>query len=561
LGVKGVKLTAATAIVAVLLFATNVPVSNAHQHVQEQQQQQQQLGLLQLLLEQLLTSQPATIENKTTTTTTTFQSTNDSFRVQVPQDWIVQDMSNTGVELGMEILQGYGLLGQLCPAAQQQQSPLVNVSSDTANVSNTTNSNNNSCQSAQEVIHVIRYPNLDARLELASDDDNNNGDIPTSNSSTIALDTVLGFQMLKLQEAGYYDIKIVNSVDTTINVISSLLNNRVMATIPAKLVEMTYNTNFAPNELRTGYFLSTATDLTPRNLGMTTGYGIFYERNSTTNAAEIMTASTTLPPPAPVIQIFDSFELLAGAEVEQALSAVLFGLLTQVAGNEGVGPAADILNVKIDSSNTEEYVAPSAYEFEADIGGGTEPYNISWDLNDDGIADSNEQTLVATFNEAGTYDIVLTVADIQGQIASDSVEIEVKEGGGGENEGVSTQDEEVLATLDEENDNEKSQIEETTQEQNPCNSLYPIACTSSSSTSTPQSNLACNDASTRNFESLSLDPYRLDGNDDHVSSDSADSDDTGCETKNNQAAGSDGLDSNINGSDNLLGLYDSGSPE
>jgi PKD repeat protein len=544
LGAKGVKLTAATAIIAVLLFATNVTVSNAHQHVQEQpqqQQQQQQLGLLQLLLQQLLTSQPATIENGTTTTTT-FQSTNDSFRVQVPQDWIVQDMSNTGVELGIEILRGYGLLGQLCPAAQQQQqSPLVNVSSDTANVSNTTNSNNNSCQSAQEVIHVIRYPNLDARLELASDDDNNNGDIPTSNSSTIALDTVLGFQMLKLQEAGYYDIKIVNSVDTTINVISSLLNNRVIATIPAKLVEMTYNTNFAPNEIRTGYFLSTATDLTPRNLGMTTGYGIFYERNSTTNAVEIMTASTTLPPPAPVIQIFDSFELLAGAEVEQALSAVLFGLLNQVAGNEGVGPAADILNVKIDSSNTEKDVAPAAFEFEADIAGGTEPYNISWDLNDDGIADSNEQTLVGTFNEAGTYNIVLTVADIQGQTASDSVEIEVKEGEGGENEGLSTQDEEVQATLDEENDNEKSQIEETTQEQNPCNSIYPIACMFSSSTSTSQSNLACND--------------------DHVSSDNADSDDTGCETKNNQAAGSDGLDSNINGSDNLLGLYDSGSPE
>jgi hypothetical protein len=88
--------------------------------------------------------------------------------------------------------------------------------------------------------------------------------------------------MQKLQEVGYRDIGIV---------ISTGLNNNVIANVPAKLVEMTYSTNFAPSEIRTGYLISTATDATPRNLRMVTGYTIIYEDNST--AATAITASQT----------------------------------------------------------------------------------------------------------------------------------------------------------------------------------------------------------------------------------------------------------------------------
>ena len=454
---KPLKLKVATAAIAVILFAANIQITNADQ--QHRQHQQQQGGLFRLFLQQLLTSEPATVENGTSATT--FQSTNDSFRVQVPQDWIIQDRNNTDFSLAAEVLRGYGLLAQFCPA-EQQGALIVDASGNTSDVSNSISDNSSSCQRAQEVIHVIRYPNLGARLEF--DSDNN---VTATNGSNIAPETLLAFQMLKLQDVGYGDIRIVDSKDTTIDVISSLLNNRAIATIPAKFIEMTYSTNFAPNETRTGYFLSTATDLTPRNLGMTTGYGIFYESNSPI-AAETMTASsitTTLPTPVPVAQVVDSFELMAGAEVELAILASLNALLSPAVYEEEKAAAVDVLKVEIDSSGTEG-IAPATFEFEADITGGTKPYTVGWDLDDDGITESNEKTLVATFNEAGTYEIVLTVADIEGQIASDKLKIKVEE----------EEEEEELSPVDEKDDKKKSQIEGTTQEQNQCDSLYPIAC-------------------------------------------------------------------------------------
>src|SRR5215210_9272039 len=426
MGPPELKLTAAIAAMAVILFASNVTITNADK--QQYQQQYQQQALLRLFLQQLLTHQPATVEKGTTTF---FQSTNDSFSIQVPRGWVIHDRNNTGLRLAAEVLQGYGVLAELCPAEQQQEALLINTGGNTSNISNSTN-NGNSCQRAQEVIHVVRYPNLGARLGFASDDD-----VATTNNSNISPDTVVAFQMLKLQEAGYRDIRIVGSIDMTMNVISSVLNNNVIATVPAKFVEMTYSTNLVQNETRTGYFLSTATDLTPRNLGMTTGYGVFYERSFTT--AETTTASSRLPLPAPIIHVFDSFELIAGAEVEQAIVAALHGLVAPAVDVEQV--PEDVVTAEIDSSDTEG-TAPATFEFEADITGGTEPYIIRWDLDDDGIAESNEETVVVTFNEAGTYDIVLTVADIEGQIASDSVEITVEEG----EEVASTEEEEEEPT-------------------------------------------------------------------------------------------------------------------
>src|SRR5215211_4583988 len=228
MGPPELKLTAAIAAIAVILFASNFTITNAHQYYQYQQQYQQQ-ALLQLFLRQLLTHQPATVEKGTTTF---FQSTNDSFSIHVPRGWVIHDRNNTGLRLAAEVLQGYGVLAELCPAEQQQQEALlINAGGNTSNISNSTN-NGNSCQRAKEVIHVIRYPNLGARLGFASDDN-----VASTNNSNITPDTILAFQMLKLQEVGYRDIRIVNSIDVTMNVISSALNNNVIATVPAKFVE------------------------------------------------------------------------------------------------------------------------------------------------------------------------------------------------------------------------------------------------------------------------------------------------------------------------------------
>jgi hypothetical protein len=85
----------------------------------------------------------------------------------------------------------------------------------------------------------------------------------------------------------------------------------------------------------------------------------------------------------------------------------------------------DPLTVEI-NTNGAEGVAPATFEFEADIAGGTEPYTISWNFGDDSER-SDEQTVSHTFDEAGTYSVVLSITDSQGQTASDSLEITVEE--------------------------------------------------------------------------------------------------------------------------------------
>jgi PKD repeat protein len=212
--------------------------------------------------------------------------------------------------------------------------------------------------------------------------------------------------------------------------------------VPAKLVEMTYSTNLAPDQIRKGYFISTATNATPRNLGNMTGYGIFYE--GTSSAVAEGGEETRLPSggglilPIPVMEVFDSFELIATEEEAQATEEEAQATEEEAQATEEEAQATeeeltDSLTAEINSNDTEG-VAPATFEFEADIAGGTEPYTVSWDLDDDGIVESNEETVVATFNEAGTYNVTLTITDSDDQTASDSIEITVEEGEGGEGE-------------------------------------------------------------------------------------------------------------------------------
>jgi hypothetical protein len=246
--------------------------------------------------------------------TTTLQSTDsDSFRVQVPDGWVIHDVNNTGSALLEESTRGYGILAQLCPhEEQQQEAALPNVSGRiTTNSSSSSISTSNICLGAQEVIHIIRYPDLETRIQAANT-------VTTNNDMTT--DNILSYYLQKLQEVGYRNIQIVASADMTVN-ITNPQTNQTTATAPAKLLEMTYSTNSAPDETRTGYLISTATDMTPPNLGTTKGYSVFYEGNSTT-ITEITTAFGSLPPllPPALGQAFDSFELIAAAEVAQELA-------------------------------------------------------------------------------------------------------------------------------------------------------------------------------------------------------------------------------------------------
>jgi PKD repeat protein len=128
-----------------------------------------------------------------------------------------------------------------------------------------------------------------------------------------------------------------------------------------------------------------------------------------------------------VLSIIDSFELITGELITrpEIVQAILATQTPQVTEQE---EPENTLTVEIDSNSTEGAV-PATSEFEADIIGGTEPYSIVWDLDDeDEIAESNEETLVPTFIQPGTHTIDVVVADVGGQVASDSLEVTVEEG-------------------------------------------------------------------------------------------------------------------------------------
>jgi hypothetical protein len=84
------------------------------------------------------------------------------------------------------------------------------------------------------------------------------------------------------------------------------------------------------------------------------------------------------------------------------------------------------LTVEIISNGTQG-VAPATFEFEANITGGTEPYTYSWNFSDGSEEESaDEETVLHTFEEAGTYNVTLTATDTDDQTASDNVKIQVE---------------------------------------------------------------------------------------------------------------------------------------
>ena len=97
-----------------------------------------------------------------------------------------------------ETRQGYGILAQLCPeaagATTRRQHQLTNASGG--------GNTSSSCDpSENDVIHIVRYPDLDTRLlsNNVTFDDN------------MTTDNILSYHLQKLQEVGYRSIQLVNS--------------------------------------------------------------------------------------------------------------------------------------------------------------------------------------------------------------------------------------------------------------------------------------------------------------------------------------------------------------
>src|SRR5918997_2840560 len=155
-----------TGAIAVILLGGNFTLINAQQLDQPQEQQSP-------------TNQPSADQN---TTTQLFQKPDEGFRVQVPDGWIIQDVNNSDSTLEAEALEGVGILAQLCLEEGQSQQQGVAAGSPSANAgggssSSATNSTGSSCQGPQEeVIHVIRYLNIETVAPQQGDDDDDEDD-------------------------------------------------------------------------------------------------------------------------------------------------------------------------------------------------------------------------------------------------------------------------------------------------------------------------------------------------------------------------------------------------
>ena len=245
----GIMLISLTAIAAAILFAPNVRIANAQQ----------------------LTSIPAVIENGT------FQNTEDGIRLQVPEGWVVQDIDNLHLPNYLAADEaGFLLLAIICP--QQEALPGIR------GLYNCEQSNNSV---------EIRHDRLGHRPEFEVIEDPLN----------ITLADFLAFMIGEMKGRNYSNIQIVNSIDLTINVTSPEDTNTTTRTVPAELVEMTYQQSLGLADVRSYSILATIPETPQPGLRqIVSGYSITYEGP----AAGIPSGS----PPPPIKQMFHSLEFI-----------------------------------------------------------------------------------------------------------------------------------------------------------------------------------------------------------------------------------------------------------
>jgi hypothetical protein len=206
--------------------------------------------------------------------TTIFQSTVDGIRMGVPDGWVVEDLNNTDSSL-QQSEQSYGAVSlvELCP--QILATPQIGGTY--------------LCPDAQEgldSVSVWRFADLKSRPEFAG--------LVQRNQSITTTDLVAFYFLFLEQKANFTNIRLLQNIDTTVNVIDPQTNETI-TTAPAKYIETTYlDSNGIPHEGEIALLVLS-------NDG-NTGYVLL-------PLASQLTAAGELPPEHKLV--FDSFQLVA----------------------------------------------------------------------------------------------------------------------------------------------------------------------------------------------------------------------------------------------------------
>lgn len=245
--IKMIVLAAITTVV--LLFGPNAGMASAQQ----------------------LTSIPAVIQNGT------FQNTEDGFRIQVPHGWVVQDIDNLHLpNFRVANEAGFLILAIICP--QQETLPGIEGMYN--------------CEQSESSVEIL-HDRLSHRPEFEVIED----------PANITPDDFLAFMVEEMQGRNYTNIQIINSTDLTINITSPEDPNTTIRTVPAKLVEMTYQSNLGLADMRSYSILATIPENPiPGLRQIVSGDSVTYEGPAATTPSG--------SPPPPVQQIFQSLEFI-----------------------------------------------------------------------------------------------------------------------------------------------------------------------------------------------------------------------------------------------------------
>jgi len=238
-----------SAIAAISLLAVTVDITNA----------------------QTMPSIPAVILNGT------FQNTEDGFRIDVPDGWVVQNIDNLHLPNFRATNEaGFMILAIICP---QQETVL-----GAGGLYN--------CEQSDTSIEFL-YDRLGHRPEFESIED----------PANITPDDFLTFTIEEMQGRNYTNVHVINSTDLTINITNTVDPTTTIKTIPAKLAELTYRPNLGLTDMRSYTILATIPEEpVPGLRQVLSGVSITYEGP----AATIPSGS----PPPQVQQMFHSLEFI-----------------------------------------------------------------------------------------------------------------------------------------------------------------------------------------------------------------------------------------------------------